>query len=155
MKDFEDAYRRFVDPVFRYAVRCVGRRDIAEEITSDTFLALYENLDTIDMAQLPGWLFTVVRNRAMDFFRRQALEQQYLRAQPVSPAAAEDSHASLYAWLARNSALRPVHRICLILRYVHGMRRSEIARYTGLSETQVKGHLQYAHRLLRQQLART
>ena len=51
-----------------------------------------------------------------------------------------------------NKALKPVHRVCLILRYVHGMERGEIARETGLSETQVKGHLQYGRRLLRQQL---
>jgi RNA polymerase sigma-70 factor (ECF subfamily) len=36
-----------------------------------------------------------------------------------------------------------------MLRYVHGMSRSEIAERTGLSEVQVKGHLQYALALLR------
>jgi RNA polymerase sigma-70 factor (ECF subfamily) len=36
-----------------------------------------------------------------------------------------------------------------MLRYVYGMTRAEIARQTGLSETQVKGHLQYALTLLR------
>ena len=36
-----------------------------------------------------------------------------------------------------------------MLRYVHGMTRAEIAGTTGLSEMQVKGHLQYALTLLR------
>jgi DNA-directed RNA polymerase specialized sigma24 family protein len=36
-----------------------------------------------------------------------------------------------------------------MLRYVHGMTRAEIAAQMGLSETQVKGHLQYALTLLR------
>jgi RNA polymerase sigma-70 factor (ECF subfamily) len=45
--------------------------------------------------------------------------------------------------------LKPVHRACLILRYSHGMSRAEIAGHLGLTETQVRGHLQYALTLLR------
>ena len=52
-------------------------------------------------------------------------------------------------------ALKPIHRACLILRYVHGMERSEIATRLGLSETQVKGLLQYARELVRKSLADT
>jgi DNA-directed RNA polymerase specialized sigma24 family protein len=36
-----------------------------------------------------------------------------------------------------------------MLRFVEGMTRAEIAAATGLSEMQVKGHLQYALALLR------
>ena len=54
--------------------------------------------------------------------------------------------------LLRTAGLKPVHRVCLILRYVYGMERGEIARETGLSEVQVKGHLQYGRHLLRKQL---
>jgi DNA-directed RNA polymerase specialized sigma24 family protein len=35
------------------------------------------------------------------------------------------------------------------------MTRAEIAEHTGLSEMQIKGHLQYAHQLLRTQLTKT
>jgi RNA polymerase sigma-70 factor (ECF subfamily) len=55
-------------------------------------------------------------------------------------------------WLRESKSLKPVHRACLILRYVHGMNRDEIARRLGLTETQVKGHLQYARTLLRREL---
>jgi RNA polymerase sigma-70 factor (ECF subfamily) len=50
------------------------------------------------------------------------------------------------------SSLTPLHRVCVTLRYVHGLTRSEIAAKLGLSETQVKGHLQYALQLLRNAL---
>ena len=36
-----------------------------------------------------------------------------------------------------------------MLRYSYGMTRAEIAQQLGLSETQVRGHLQYALTLLR------
>jgi DNA-directed RNA polymerase specialized sigma24 family protein len=42
-----------------------------------------------------------------------------------------------------------------MLRYVHGSSRSEIASQLALSETQVKGHLQYALALLRKTYGKT
>jgi RNA polymerase sigma-70 factor (ECF subfamily) len=80
MGEFEKLYRRHVEAVFRFSWHCVGRREIAEEITSEAFLALYESLDRIDESQHPAWLFTVARNRAVDYWRRSALERRYLSA---------------------------------------------------------------------------
>ena len=45
MSEFEKLYREFMHAVFRYALHCVGRREIAEEITSEAFLALYQNME--------------------------------------------------------------------------------------------------------------
>jgi RNA polymerase sigma-70 factor (ECF subfamily) len=149
MTDFDGLYRTHRDAVFRFAVRCVGNRELAEEVTSEAFLALYQHLDRIDAAQLPSWLFTVVRNRATDHWRRKAYEQQYLR--DYRPADQVEQEESVEAWLAANPALKAVHRVCLILRYVYGYSRAEIAGETGLTETQVKGHLQYALTLLRKE----
>ena len=49
--------------------------------------------------------------------------------------------------------MNAAHRICLTLRYVHGMSREEIATFTGLRETQVKGYLRYGLELLRKTFA--
>jgi RNA polymerase sigma-70 factor (ECF subfamily) len=151
MSAFEEIYRQYLAIVFRYAVRLVGRREVAEELTSDAFIALWRGFETIDASQLPGWLFTVVRNRATDHWRRAGVEHKYLAALDRNPIA-PGSDAEFQGWLDAAPALKPVHRAVLILRYVHGMEREEIATRLGLAETQVKGHLQYAHRLLRKEL---
>jgi RNA polymerase sigma-70 factor, ECF subfamily len=150
MTDFNEVYRAHVTAVFRYAVRVVGRRDVAEELTNDAFLALFRSFGSIDTSQLPRWLFTVVRNRATDYWRRAILEHRHivdLKDDPPSEPA-----SSVLEWLDATPALKPVHRACLILRYVHGLERVEIAARLGLSENQVKGYLQYARQLLRKQL---
>jgi RNA polymerase sigma-70 factor (ECF subfamily) len=146
---FEELYRKHVPSVFRVALTCVNRRDLAEDLTSETFLALYRNLDQIDASRLPHWLFTVVRNRARDHWRRRMVEQRYLEtvAEPVS---ADPPFERL---VLESRDLRPVHRTCLMMRYVYGMTRREIAAKMGLSETQVKGYLQYALELLRKTYA--
>lgn len=160
MGDFDVLYAQHLPAVFRYALHCVGRRDIAEEITAEAFLVLYRNLAGIDPAQLPGWLLTVVRRRAVDYWRREQLEQRVL-------AAADDMnhHANLTSsttehaieqWLLEIcKGLKPAHRACLLLRFVQGMTRAEIARELGLTENQVKSNLQYALELLRRALQDT
>jgi RNA polymerase sigma-70 factor, ECF subfamily len=147
---FEGIYQRHVQSVFRFALSCVGRREIAEEITSDAFIALLRNLDGIDETQLPGWLITVARNRARDYWRRNVTEQRYLEAleAPVSMAGGQNQGS-----IFDDPGLKPIHRVCLVLRFSEGMTRSEIAREVGLTENQVKGHLQYSLQLLRKSMA--
>jgi RNA polymerase sigma-70 factor (ECF subfamily) len=151
MGDFEDIYSRHAGAVLRYAWRLVGRREIAEELTADVFLSLHEHMATIEVAQLPGWLFTVARNRATDYWRRNALEDRYRSNLPDEPMAPTPQAALP---LLGHKALKPVHRLCLRLRYGYGMSVAEIARATALSETQVKGHLQYGRQILRRELVK-
>jgi RNA polymerase sigma-70 factor, ECF subfamily len=153
MSDFDAVYRQHYQAVFRYATRCAGRRDVAEELTSEAFVALWRAFAEIEQAQLPGWLFTVVKNRAIDYWRRSTLEQRHLASLERHPVP-ERSSSSMVEWLDATPALKPVHRACLILRYVHGLERAEIAARLGLTDNQVKGHLQYARQLLRRELVR-
>lgn len=146
MATFEDLYHQHVQAVFRFAVSVSGRRDVAEDLTSEAFLALHRNLNAIDQTQLPGWLFAVVRNRARDGWRRRMVEQRYAEYLVQVPVRAAPP---LESWILECAELNSLHRTCLMLRYVHGMTRAEIAAQTGLSETQVKGYLQYALTLLR------
>ncbi len=145
MTEFDAVYRAHVQSVFRFALSAVSDRALAEDLTAEAFLELYRRRDEIDASRLPAWLLTVVRNKARDHWRRQQVERRYsdgLDAEPVELPPLE-------RWVLEGAGLKPVHRTCLMLRYVHGMSRAEIAATTGLSETQVKGHLQYALELLR------
>lgn len=149
MSSFDDLYAKYAAAVFRYAFKCVGRRDVAEDITSEVFLQLHLKQATIDEDRLPGWLFSVAKNRAIDYWRRSDVEERYLRRLPPAETAVEPSAGP---WLPETKALKPVHRACLILRYVHELDRATIASRLALTENQVKGHLQYALTILRREL---
>lgn len=145
MAAFEEIYRQHAPAVFRFAMRVCGRRDVAEDLTSEAFLALYRNFDAIDQQQLPAWLLTVVRNRARDLWRHQVVEQDFAEQIAQEPATV----LPVEPGVLDSTNLKPVHRACLVLRYSYGMTRAEIATHMGLTETQVRGHLQYALTLLR------
>ena len=151
MWDFETVYKDHVRSVFRYALRRVGRREWAEDITSETFVALYENRHTVDAAQLPAWLFKVAKNRAVDNWRKWSKEQSF-EEETATVGVVEQAKLISIEHLLGNTSLKPVHRVCLVLRFVQGMSRTEIAKETGLTASQVKGHLQYALRILRKEM---
>ena len=151
MTAFEDLYRQHVGAVFRFSLRCVGRRDVAEDITSETFMALYRRFEEIDPAQLPAWLFTVSKNRARDYWRHSEVERRHIEEMSMTGPVEADSLEQL---LIDATSLKPIHRVCLMLRYVYGMTLREVAMQIGQSETQVKGHLQYGRKLLRAQHAK-
>jgi RNA polymerase sigma-70 factor (ECF subfamily) len=152
---FDDVYRKHLPAVLRAASRAVGRRDVAEEITADAFLELHRLFDRIEPDRLPGWLITVVRNRAIDYWRRQQLERRIVEHLPDPTVPPEETiEAANRDGLLSHPSLKPVHRACLSLRYEHGMARDEIAARLGLTETQVRGHLQYGLTLLRKHVTR-
>src|SRR5437899_9069363 len=45
---FEDVYRQHAQAVYRYALKCVGRKDLAEDLVSEAFLALADGQLTTD-----------------------------------------------------------------------------------------------------------
>lgn len=147
--EFESLYRLHAEAVFRFAHSITRRREVAEDLTSEAFLALHRQLANVDQTQLPAWLLTVVRNRARDLWRHRLVEERYIvdATTMVTPFIAPEPEE----WLFAGAGLKPVHRLCVSLRYVSGMTRAEIAAETGMSEMQVKGHLQYALALLRKQ----
>src|SRR5438552_18687410 len=116
MRRFEHVYQKYREIIFRFAIRRVGRHDLAEELTADAFLELHLHWDSIDVDRLPSWLFTVVRNRAMDHFRREGLEKQFVQSKRSS---IECRESEVDKPLFDNPALKPVHRTCLKLRNIH------------------------------------
>jgi len=152
MGDFEEIYAKYAATVFRYALRCVGRRDVAGDVTAEVFLALHREFDRIDLKRLPGWLFAIAKKRAVDYWRRADVMERYAGSIPTAGRA---WNPSVQFWLYELKAIKPVHRACLILRYVHGKERREIAERLGLTEMKVNGHLQYALPIVRREFEQT
>jgi len=148
MDSFETSYRRHFASVFRFALSLTGRRDVAEDLTAEAFLELHRHAGAIRLDQLPAWLFVVVRNRARDLWRHQLVEQRHALwmaqhlTNSVLPVTTPD-------WVS-DTRLKPVQRVCLELHYVWGYTIAEIASRLGLTDGQVKGHVQRALRCLRE-----
>jgi RNA polymerase sigma-70 factor (ECF subfamily) len=146
MTAFEALYRKHVHAVYRFAMSVTRRKETAEDLTSEAFLALYRHLDSIEESRLPAWLLTVVRNRARDLWRHEEIERRH--AADVADTAT-GGMLDVERWILEQADLKPVHRACILLRYSYGLSRAEIAATLDLTEMQVKGHLRSGLSLLR------
>lgn len=69
--DFENIINQYLKPVYNFIFRIVGGRGEAEDITQETFVKVWKNLNKIDPKKnIKTWLFAIARNTAIDFLRK-------------------------------------------------------------------------------------
>jgi RNA polymerase sigma-70 factor (ECF subfamily) len=122
--------------VYGYLLRRCGQRELAEELTSETFLAAAVAVRRAPPTELDvPWLIGVARHKLADHWRRQAREERGLRL-----VAAESAETVEDPWDTRLDALRadqtlaalaPQHRLALTLRYVDDRSVPEVAGLLG------------------------
>lgn len=65
------------DYLFRFAQFRVRRKEIAEELVQETFLAAWKGIDRFEgKSSLKTWLVTILKNKIMDHFRKTSREQE-------------------------------------------------------------------------------
>ena len=127
-------YDRALPQVYGYLIARCGERAVAEDLTSETFLAAAEAGD--DAPVTISWLIGVARHKLVDYWRWQGRQERLLRAVEGSPADVEDPwEAQLNLLRAREvlGRLAPQHRAALTLRYLDALSVPEVANVLGRS----------------------
>jgi RNA polymerase sigma-70 factor, ECF subfamily len=148
-------YDRYFDTVFRFVYFRVGNRQLAEDLTSDTFLRALKRIGSFTWQgrDLGAWLVTIARNLVADHFKsgRYRLEvttgdvldaEREDRGPEGSPEAAVVDHITNVALLRAVKQLNPEQQECIVLRFLHGFSVAETAQAMGKNEGAIKA-LQY------------
>jgi RNA polymerase sigma-70 factor, ECF subfamily len=139
---------------FRY--RCANPAD-AEDLTSITFEKAWRGRDRYrrDKGAFSTWLFAIARNAAVDHYRgRSPVVPLDEAATVAATAATPEDQTTLRSDAARLAALLPAlsdrDRELIALKYGAEMSNRDIARATGLSESNVGTILYRAVQALRE-----
>ena len=62
MTDFSSLYRKYAPDVYRFALYLSNKRGEAEDITSETFVRAWTSPESIEVATVKAYLFTIARN---------------------------------------------------------------------------------------------
>jgi len=141
MTDFEDLYQRYARDVYRFALYLSGNTAQAEDIASETFVRVWTMRDTIRVASVKAYLFTIARNLHHDGQRRAARQvelPEYLLDPGPSPEVEARDRQALDAVLRALQQIPEVDRAALLMRAQDGLPYEEIARALGLSLAAVK-----------------
>ncbi len=119
-------YDRALPEVYGYLIARCGDRAVAEDLTSETFLAVAAGRPDAPLSV--GWLIGVARHKLVDHWRRQARQERLVRA-VEEPEPDDPWDAELDRWRAREvlTRLAPQHRAALTLRYLDGLSVPESA----------------------------
>ncbi len=145
-------------PLFALCIPIVHSRELAEEIICDVFCSLWRNRKHIHVeSSLKAYIFTSVRNKALDYLRKLKREKNI-----------DLSHASNVAYEEENAEekieneqlassiqiaihdLPPQCRQVFLLNREHGLKYREIAEKLNISKKTVETHMGRALKYLRE-----
>ncbi|MCK2214637.1 sigma-70 family RNA polymerase sigma factor [Actinomadura sp. ATCC 31491] len=147
-ESFGTLYDRYVDLVYRYIYFRVGSHQLAEDLTSETFLrALRRIADfTWQGRDFGAWLVTIARNLVTDHFKsgRYRLE---IPTGEIIDVPLDGSHIpenAVVTAIINDRVLRAVRELnpeqqeCVVLRFLHGLSLAETALIMGKKSGAIK-----------------
>ena len=158
---FETLFRAHYDALCSFAVRYTDSSAIAEELVQDVFAHVWTDRIRWPAPQNQrAYLFTAVRNRALNVGRRRQLEDDWIEAEiavgreaadpadllPVARIADPDTHDHLERAVA---SLPERCRLVMHLRWRESMSYADIAGIMGISTKGVENQLSRGLRALR------
>jgi RNA polymerase sigma-70 factor (ECF subfamily) len=135
-------YRRFLPVVYRYVLARVGAVQTAEDITSETFIAVINgigNMRAHDELTFAAWILGIARNKVATHFRRQRThpeaphaltenEQPWAVAEQGDPLAIITARESWSEVVIGLNQLTEDQRAVILYRCVLGYSTEDVAR---------------------------
>lgn len=163
---FEELVRPWMQPAFQLAVRLLGDRQLAEDVTQDALTKAFLGLRHFrGEARFGTWIFRIVHNACTDALRQRARHPSVPVAfgapgpdggpgcEPADarpgPEEVVSARLGREAILAAVAALPVDHRAVVVLRDVQGLSYEEVAAVLGQSIGTVKSRLHRARASLR------
>jgi RNA polymerase sigma-70 factor, ECF subfamily len=157
---FSIIVRTYETPVYNYVLRLVHDRSLAEDLTQEVFLRVFQGLPRFSLrCKFTTWLFQVTKNRVLDELRASERRPRALVAiDEIAPlevldAPVERLEAIDAVWRAVD-VLNPDLKMALLLRDVVGMPYSEIADSLEVTLATVKWRIHKARDEVQLSLAR-
>lgn len=142
--DWEALYHEHMPRIYNYFRYRVGNDSVAEDLTASTFEKAWRARKSYNQhrAALITWLYTIARNTMVDHFRKESKSKQVEleediqdgRDTPEEQAIAQQTLRHLVSLLAE-FPLR--ERDLIAMKYGAGLNNRQIARLTGLSDSNV------------------
>lgn len=161
---FAAVVRQFETPTYGFILRMVRRPAVAEDLSQEVFLRLWQNLARIEgPGLLPSWLRRVAANAVIDHWRKEdarrrridALREHPIARRVVRPSSRIESQEAIDVVRAAVATLPAKLRSVLMLRIVEGLRYDQLADVLGISVGAVRSRLFRARQELTTTLKRS
>ena len=130
---FTRLYRQFADQIYRFSYFKTSNRQLAEDITSETFLRVWRYLARYKSQNFRAYLFTIARNLINDHYKNQARTglmenvDEQLADKPNDPLANLIKSDQNQGLLTALSKLSPLHKEVVMWRFIEELSVKETA----------------------------
>lgn len=142
-----DAYERWSPLVFTLAVRSLGNRADAEDVTQQVFISAWRSRERFEpsRATLQSWLVGITRHRIADAHEARArtrrIQAELVGAAEIDGGAFDEDLAERAMVSEALDALAPTPRRVMHLAFYERMTHSQIAERLDLPVGTVKSHI--------------
>ncbi|MCU1290277.1 MAG: polymerase ECF-type sigma factor [Acidobacteria bacterium] len=161
---FEELVRRYQRPITGYVYRMLSDYEAALDVTQEVFIKVYNSLEKYSSDyKFSTWLYRIAHNAAIDYMRRNSVNQQSLETesedgayelQIESPRPTPEQERERTEWRNEIEAvvncLPATYRDLILLRHSQDMSYDEIAEITNLPLGTVKNRLFRAREMMRE-----
>ncbi len=161
---FEELVRRYQRPITGYVYRMLNNYDASLDVTQEVFIKVYNSLEKYSAEyKFSTWLYRIAHNAAIDWMRRNSVNQQSLEAQNEdgtfqlqieSSQPNPEQMRERSEWRAEIESvvkcLPTVYRELILLRHTRDLSYDEIAEITNLPLGTVKNRLFRAREMMRE-----
>jgi len=147
---FDILYKRHRTRLFRFVLRSIPSRGVAEELYQEIWMRVIEARGSyVPKARFTTWLYTIAHNRLVDHWRRSGLSVVSLDdadppADTRDPARQAEGREALARFAAALDGLPLAQREAFLLHEEADLSVAEIAAATGSNEEAAKSRLRYA-----------
>lgn len=139
---FAEVYDAHVQKIYAFVYYRVQHREIAEDLTSTTFLKALDKYASFKGGNVRAWLYRIARNTVTDHYRTHRPPADLETAQNVqstnNPAHDAETRMQLEQVRAELNKLPEDQRDIVLMRVWDGLTHAEIAEVLGKSEASVK-----------------
>ena len=156
-KEFSKIYDEHVAKIYRFIFLKVSSKEIAEDITSQTFLKFWENREGVKEPR--SFLYRIARNLVIDFYRQRGKSPIYSEEMLVSITDEKTNIEERIIWDAQTaevkeaiSKIKPEHAEAIILHYLEDLSIKETAKIIERPEGTIRVMLHRGLEELREKL---
>ena len=154
---FDELYRRHRQRALLLARKLCASRELAEEVAQEAFISLWRGAHAYkpESGSVSTWLSSMVRNRAIDAWRRASARPVEVElsdtgaAEPVAPVTAQPAGPDRALALALIADLPAAQKEAVFLAYFGDMTHSEIATHLDAPLGTIKGRIRLGVERLR------
>ncbi|MDD3648028.1 MAG: sigma-70 family RNA polymerase sigma factor [Candidatus Dojkabacteria bacterium] len=159
-KGFDKIYNKYYKVVLNYIKSRINDKALGEDLTSEVFIKVYKAIGDFKWQgiSISSWIFRIARNLLTDYYRKASRNQEAISLSEIENLF-EDQSASTFTDFLRDEEEKVLYdairefseqdQFLIYYKFFEGMSNVEIAKLTGLNESNVGTRLYRIKKRLR------